>query len=161
VADVDETQLPGMGVRYDFTTEVGERVGVLVHRTGRRDVFLYSADDPDECRATITLRPDDARTLAELLGATRVAEHLAAVQQQVAGLTLEWITVSPASAWAGLSLQEAAIHTETGVSVVALLNGDDVTAAPGADDVLVAGAQVVAIGTPAGLATLNARLSGR
>ncbi|MET0627453.1 MAG: cation:proton antiporter regulatory subunit [Acidimicrobiia bacterium] len=161
MADVDETQLPGMGVRYDFTTELGERVGVLVHRTGRRDVFLYSADDPDECRATITLRPDDARTLAELLGATRVAEHLAAVQQQVAGLTLEWITVSPSSPWAGLSLQEAAIHTETGVSVVALLNGDDVTAAPGAEDVLVAGAQVVAIGTPAGLATLNARLSGR
>src|ERR1700709_2429418 len=99
-----------MGVRYDFTTETCERVGVLVHRTGRRDVFLYSADDPDECRATITLRPDDARTLAELLGATRVAEHLAAVQQQVAGLTLEWIVVSPSSPWAGLSLQEAAIH---------------------------------------------------
>jgi TrkA domain protein len=161
VADVAETPLPGMGVRYDFTTEAGEHVGVLVHRTGRRDVFLYSADDPDECRATITLRPDDARTLAELLGAARVAEHLAAVQQQVAGLTLEWIEVSPTSSWAGLSLRDAAIHTETGVSVVALLNGDDVTAAPGAEDVLVPGAQVVAIGTSEGLAALNARLSGR
>ncbi|HEX5586372.1 MAG TPA: TrkA C-terminal domain-containing protein [Acidimicrobiia bacterium] len=161
MADVAETQLPGMGVRYDFTTEAGEHVGVLVHRTGRRDVFLYSADDPDECRATITLRPDDARTLAELLGATRVAEHLAAVQQQVAGLTLEWILVSPTSPWAGLTLREAAIHTETGVSVVALLDGDSVTAAPGAEDVLVPGAQVVAIGTPEGLKALNARLSGR
>jgi len=161
MADVEETQLPGMGVRYDFTTDEGDRLGVLVHRTGRRDVFLYAADDPDECRATITLRPDDARTLSELLGASRVAEHLAAVQQQVAGLTLEWIPVASTSPWAGLTLREAAIHTETGVSVVALLDGDDVTAAPGAEDVLVAGAQVVAIGTADGLALLRARLAGR
>ena len=160
MADVDETQLPGMGVRYDFTTEEGDHLGVLVHRTGRRDVFVYSAEDPDECAMTLTLRPDDARTLAELLGASRIAEHLAAVQQQVAGLTLEWIRVSPRSPWAGLELQEAAIHTNTGVSVVAILDGDNVTAAPGAEDVLAPGAQVVAIGTPEGLEALTARLSG-
>jgi TrkA domain protein len=160
VADVDETPLPGMGVRYDFTTEEGDHLGVLVHRTGRRDIFVYSAEDPDECAMTITLRPDDARTLAELLGASRVAEHLAAVQQQVAGLSLDWIRVSPRSAWAGLTLRDAAIHTNTGVSVVALLDGDDVTAAPGAEDVLTPGAQVVAIGTAEGLEALGARLSG-
>lgn len=161
MADVDETALPGMGLRYDFTTEEGDRVGVLVHRTGRRDVFLYSREDPDECRATITLRPDDARTLAELLGAARVAEHLAAVQQQVAGLTLDWIRVSPSSEWAGKTLREAAIHTTTGASIVAILDGDDVTAAPGARDVLVPGAQVVAIGTEDKLAVLSEKLTGR
>ena len=160
MADVDETQLPGMGVRYDFTTEDGVRLGVLVHRTGRRDIFVYSAEDPDECVMTVTLRPDDARTIAELLGASRIAEHLAAVQQQVAGLTLDWISVSPKSEWAGLTLREAAIHTNTGVSVVAILHGDDVTAAPGAEDVLTPGAQVVAIGTAGGLEALTARLSG-
>jgi TrkA domain protein len=160
VADVDETRLPGIGIRYDFPTEEGDRLGVLVHRTGRREVFVYSADDPDECRVTITLAPDDARTLAELLGASRVAEHLAALQQRVAGLALDWIEVDPASPWAGLTLEDAAIHTETGVSVVALLDGDDVTAAPGAADVLAPGATVVAIGTPQGLEALAARLSG-
>jgi TrkA domain protein len=160
VADVDETELPGLGLRYDFTTEEGDRLGVLVHRTGRRDVFVYSREDPDECATTLTLRPDDARTLAELLGASRVAEHLAKVQQQVAGLSLDWIRVSPRSEWAGLSLKDAAIHTNTGVSVVALLDGDHVTAAPGADDVLAPGAQVVAIGTPEGLEQLTARLAG-
>jgi TrkA domain protein len=131
-----------------------------VHRTGRRDIFVYSADDPDECAMTVSLRPDDARTLTELLGASRVAEHLAAVQQQVAGLSLDWIEISPQSEWAGQTLSEAAIHTNTGVSIVALLDGDDVIAAPGAEDVLNPGAQVVAIGTPEGLETLTSRLSG-
>lgn len=160
MADVDETQLPGIGIRYDFSTEEGRRLGVLVHRTGRRDVFVYSADDPDECAVSLTLKPDDAHTLAELLGAAKVAEHLAAVQQQVAGLALDWITVDPGSAWAGKKLSEAAIHTETGVSVVAILDGDDVTAAPGADDVLTPGATIVAIGKLDGLEALTAHLSG-
>src|SRR5262249_19167174 len=150
-----------MGARYDFTTEEGDRLGVLVHRTGRRDVFLYSRDDPDECRATITLRPDDARTLAELLGAASIAEHLEAVQQQVAGLTLDWIRVPPDSEWAGQSLPEAGVHTSTGTSVVAIVDGDDAIAAPGADDILVVGAQVVAIGTADGLTALTAKLTRR
>jgi TrkA domain protein len=158
VADVDETQLPGMGIRYDFTTEAGVRLGVLVHRTGRRDVFVYSANDPDECAQTLVLRPNDARTLAELLGASTVAEHLAKVQQQVAGLALDWINVEDGSEFAGKTLQEAAIHTETGVSVVAILDGADVTPAPGADDVLTPGATVVAIGTADGIEDLTRRL---
>jgi TrkA domain protein len=159
VSDVDETQLPGLGVRYDFTTEEGDHLGVLVQRTGRRELFVYSARDPDECLLSVRLRADDARTLAELLGASRVAEHLDAVQQQVAGLTLDWIKVSPTSRWAGLTLQEAAIHTETGASVVALLDGENVTAAPGATAVLAPGARVVAVGTAEGIAALTAGLS--
>jgi TrkA domain protein len=155
VADVDETQLPGMGVRYEFTTEAGVHLGVLVHRSGRRDVMVYSAEDPDECAMTIVLRPDDARTISELLGASRVAEHLAKVQQQVEGLALEWIKVEPGSEYAGKSLSEAAIHSETGVSVVALLDGADVTPAPGADDVLAPGSTVVAIGTSEGIDDLT------
>jgi TrkA domain protein len=134
---------------------------VLVHRTGRRDVFVYSADDPDECEETLVLRPDDARTLAELLGASTVAEHLAKVQQQVAGLSLDWLKVDGGSEFAGKTLSEAAIHTETGVSVVAILDGDNVTPAPGADDVLAPGATVVAIGTADGIEQLTRRLRAR
>jgi TrkA domain protein len=161
VADVDETQLPGMGVRYEFTTEAGVHLGVLVHRSGRRDVMVYSAEDPDECAMTIVLRPDDARTISELLGASRVAEHLAKVQQQVEGLALEWIKVDPNSEFAGKSLSESAIHSETGVSVVALLDGANVTPAPGADDVLEPGSTVVAIGTSDGIEDLTRRLKAK
>jgi len=37
MAGVIETKLPGIGVRYDFRTAAGVAVGVLVHRSGRRD----------------------------------------------------------------------------------------------------------------------------
>ena len=37
MTEVRETQLPGVGVKHDFTTVDGRDVGVLVHRDGRRD----------------------------------------------------------------------------------------------------------------------------
>jgi TrkA domain protein len=75
VAEVEETPLPGIGYRYDFTTADGQRLGVLVHRSGRRELLVYRRDDPDECAQTIDLGRDDARTMAELLGAARFVEH--------------------------------------------------------------------------------------
>jgi TrkA domain protein len=73
---IDETRLPGMGVRHDFTTASGARIGVVTHRGGRREIVLFDEADPDECRASITLDDEDARALADLLGGSQIVEHL-------------------------------------------------------------------------------------
>jgi TrkA domain protein len=91
--EVSETQLPGVGVRHEFTTSQGERLTVLTHRTGRRELAVYDRQDPDRCTTMLHLSPDDTRTLAELLGATHVSESLAAAQQRIEGLAIDWITV--------------------------------------------------------------------
>jgi TrkA domain protein len=159
MAEVQETKLPGVGVRFDFVAASGTPIGVLVHRSGRRDVLVYSRTDASSCEATVQLEPQDANTLAELLGATRIAEELAAVQQDIAGLSIDWISIEPGSEWAGRTLAAAAVHSNTSVSIVALIGTDGAAiAAPGADDVLAAGATAVAVGTADGLADLTARL---
>jgi TrkA domain protein len=158
MADVSETTLPGLGVRYDFETSQGIRIGVLVRRTGRRDLLIYSRDDPDACTAELSLEPDDALALAELLGAPRIAEHLAAVQQHVEGLSIDWLVVEEGAEWAGMALRDARVRTNTGVSVVALIRGDGVIAAPGADDVLEPGATVVAVGSAEGLEAFASKI---
>lgn len=158
MADVEETPLPGVGIRYDFATTAGRRVGVLLHRSGRRDLLLYREDDPDECALAIDLAADEARTLAELLGASRVVEALTALHQDVEGLSIDWIEIDPGSDWAGMTLREAAVHTETGVSVVALIGAQGAVAAPGADAVLEPGATAIAVGTRDGVDALTRRL---
>ena len=72
MTEVQETQLPGVGVRHDFETETGQRVGVVVHRDGRREVLVYDTDDPDACSSMLELSASDTRTVAELLGASQV-----------------------------------------------------------------------------------------
>jgi TrkA domain protein len=151
MSEVRQIDLPGIGVRYEFTTAEGERLGVLVHRSGRRDVLTYRPDDPDECATVLELDAADAQTLVELLGASTVSEHLTQVQQRIEGLAIEWLHIEPDAPWDGVSLGSAQVHTTTGVSIVAIVRGDETVVAPGPDDVLRAGDTVVAVGSPGGL----------
>jgi TrkA domain protein len=160
MSDVQETDLPGIGKRFDFETSSGDRVGVIVHRTGRRDLLLYSRQDPDSCQAVLALSEADVLTLVEVLGGSRITAHLTAVQQEVEGLAIDWIDVDASSQWAGKSLAEAAVHTRTGVSVVAIMRDDGTVPAPAADTVLLPGDRVVAVGTPEGVSQLDRELSG-
>ncbi len=101
MADVRETKLPGVGVRHEFTTENGDDIGVLVHHDGRREILVYDSDDPDKCSSLVSLTAADTRTVSELLGASRVTEAVAAVQQEIEGLAIEWIELTPQSPASG------------------------------------------------------------
>jgi TrkA domain protein len=157
MADVQETQLPGVGIRYDFVTSEGTRVGVLVHRSGHRELLLYDRDDPDACRAVIRLDAEDTRILADLLGASHVSEKLAAMQQ-IEGLTIDWLTLSPSAAAVGRTLRDAALRSETGVSIVAIVRGNETVPAPAPDFTLEPGDTAVVVGTRQGIEQLASLL---
>jgi TrkA domain protein len=154
VADVTEVRLPGVGVRHEYTTAEGERIGVLSHRSGRREIVVYDRDDPDRSRAVLHLSADDTRTLAELLGAPHLSEALASVQR-IEGLAIDWVTVAATSAAAGSTIGEGRYRAVTGASIVAVLHGDTTVPSPGPDQRLEAGDVAVAVGTPEGLARLR------
>lgn len=158
MAEVTETQLPGVGVRYEFTTGDGARVGVLHHHSGRREIVAYDEDDPDVARSVLDLSGDDCRTLGDLLGANQVTEALQAVQQRIEGLTLEWIEIPPHAGIAGCTIGQGELRSRTGASVVAVVRGDTSEPAPGPDFVLQGGDVVVAVGTAPGLELLRRAL---
>lgn len=155
MSEVRETRLPGVGVRHEFTTAGGERVAVLSHRSGRRELVVYDRDDPDVATTVLHLDRDDTRTLADLLGATQVSEALTAVQQQVEGLAIDWIAIPAGSRFADATIADGAFRTRTGASIVAVARGESTIAAPGPDHRFEAGDVVVAVGTPEGLAQLR------
>lgn len=152
--EVNETHLPGVGVRYDVTTAAGDRVGVLIHRLGRRELLVYDRVDPDACVVTVRLDPDEARTLAEMFGAALVSSQVSAMQQRLEGLTIDWLPIDSSSPLAGCSLRDAAIHTRTGVSIVGVVRGDTTIPAPTADFCFETGDIAVSVGTAEGLEKL-------
>ena len=159
MGDVTEVRLPGVGVRHEFTTAEGERVGVLSHRTGRREIVVYDREDPDRCRALLHLSADDTRILAELLGAPHLSEALASAQR-LEGLAIEWVTVAGTSRAAGRTIGEGRYRAVTGASIVAVLRGETTVPSPGPEQRLEAGDVAVAVGTPAGLGQLRELLGG-
>lgn len=159
MAEVFETKLPGVGVRHDFVTEDGDRVGVIVHRTGRREIVVYDSTDPDACSPMLDLSSADTRVLGELLGASQVSQTVGAVQQELDGLAIEWIHMPEGSFGAGRTIEAGQYRTRTGSSIVAIVRGDSTVPAPTPDFRIEVGDTVVAVGTTEGLAALRDHLT--
>lgn len=155
MGEVRETRLPGVGVRHEFTTSSGDDVGVLVHHDGRREILLYDTADPDTCSTLVALSSADARTLSELLGASQVAEVVSAVQQEIEGLAIEWLEVTPDSPVVATTIGDGAYRTKTGASIVAVLRDGQSIPAPEPDFGFLAGDVIVAVGTSEGVAALR------
>jgi TrkA domain protein len=158
VAVVVEVSLPGIGVRYEFVTESGDRVAVIHHRSGLRELVRFERADPDTSHDLLRLGSEDARTLAELLGVSQVAKDLAELEQDVEGLAVDRLPLAVTSPFDGRTIGDTGARTRTGVSVVAVLRGDTAHAAPGPEFGLRAGDRLVVVGTPRGIEQLSALL---
>ena len=158
MAKVEETQLPGVGIRHDFVTKNGERVGVITHRTGRKELLIYDRRDPDACRETVRLDDDDSRTLAELLGGPQVFEGAAPQPHEAEGVTIDWTRVKIASACTGRTLRDAMLPAGTGATVAAIIRGTETIPTPPPDFRLQVGDTAVLVGTPEGINALVAAL---
>ncbi|HEV8651325.1 MAG TPA: cation:proton antiporter regulatory subunit [Actinomycetes bacterium] len=152
--DIQETALPGVGLRHDFTTRAGRQLGVVTHRSGRRDLLLYDRADPDACQEVVQLTDEEADALAELLGAARIVERLADLQQQVEGLAIDWLPIRPGSPYGGRTIADTQARTRTGVSIVAVLRNGSAVPAPAPDFQLQPGDTLVVVGTAPGVRSL-------
>jgi TrkA domain protein len=152
--EIIETHLPGVGVRHEFATSAGERLSVLSHRTGRREIAVYDRGDPDACSAVLHLSPDDTHTLAELLGGSPMSETVTGVQR-LDGVAIDWIRIRAGGALVGTTIGDGRLRTRTGTSVVAIVRGDETLAAPGPEVAFAADDLAVAVGTADGLRLLR------
>lgn len=151
MAEIVETSLPGVGLRHDFLCESGDRLGVITRHSGRRDLLLYTQDDPDAVGESVTLSPDDARLLADLLGGATLVERFNDLRQHIAGLSIDWLPVSETSPFAAQPLGATQMRTRTGVSAIALLRHGTAIPSPGPETVLLAGDTVVVVGLAEGI----------
>ncbi|MGH8792224.1 MAG: potassium transporter TrkA, partial [Stackebrandtia sp.] len=95
--DVERTALPGIGLRYELATERGRHLGVVSHRSGRRELVIYDRSDPDTTAECVVLNGEEANVLAELLGGARIVERLAELERQADGLVSRQVRVHTGS----------------------------------------------------------------
>ncbi len=153
--DVREVLLPGVGLRYEFTSRKGDRIGIIARRSGDFDVVLYPRDDPDQARPVFRLTDEEADAVAQILGAPRIAERFTQLTREVPGLEAGQAVVSPDSPFVDRPLGETRARTRTGASIVAIVRNKDVLASPGPAEVLRARDVLIVIGTGDGIAGIE------
>ena len=157
--DLEETLLPGVGVRYQLRIRSGEVLGIVVQREGGAEVSVYDRRDPDRARDVFRLSAEEADAVAEVLGASRLMQRFADLSKEVPGLQSARFPIRPGSPFDGRSLGDTRARTLTGCSIVAIVRDSDVVPSPTPADQLRAGDVLVAIGSGTGLEQLDRRLS--
>jgi TrkA domain protein len=154
MAEINETRLPGVGIRFDFTTRDGSRVVVVNHHSGRCELLVCSKEDPDACHEVLRLAKEDARALAEVLGQSQVTEEVTSMRLSMQGLTIDWLPVGDESDFAGCSLHDVEHHGAEPASIVAVTRDGVTIPAPPSSFTLKRGDVAVVVGTPAGIEAL-------
>lgn len=157
---LQRTELPGIGVRHELTTNSGDHVGVVNHIDGQRDVVIFDRQDPDACRYSIALTDDEAAALAGLLGTSIVLSQLSDVGEQAHGLRTEQLALPSDSPFIDQPLGKTRARTRTSVSIVAILRGHEVLTSPTPDTVIRTGDVLLAVGTRESLDRLTDVLAG-
>ena len=147
MVDVRRVTLPGVGVLHSFETADGVELAVVAHRTGSSDLVTRPAGGDDDAAMMVRLDEDEAHTLAELLGGTRITESLSGLDQ-IPGLSIDWFHVDYDDHIAGQPLGSMTMRGLPGVTVVAIVRNDTANPAPDEDFKVFPGDTLVVAGAP-------------
>jgi len=138
MSDIRESDLPGIGRKFQIVTRSGDRLTIIVHDDGRREIYHADPDDPDNWISMVTLDDTEARQVAGIVGGLVYRpQSLESVQVALNKLVIEWYRVEPHSPCIGRTIGELEIRRKTGATVIAVIEKDQTQSInPGPDYVI-------------------------
>lgn len=80
---VSRTSVPGVGFIHHSVTRDGQHLGVLVERSGRRQIFAYgNTDDHEEIIARLVLDSDEADYVAGILHSVAISDRIGDLERR-------------------------------------------------------------------------------
>jgi TrkA domain protein len=144
---VEEVALPGVGRKFTITVASGDRLVIVVHNSGKRELQYFEAGEDDEPRAALDLTDEEAREVGAILaGVLFHPEAVGDTQSKLGQKVIEWIKVLPGSRLAGKRVGE--IPLPPGAHLLAVDRpGAPLVPNPGLEVVLEVGDTLVVAGT--------------
>ena len=159
--DVKEHDLPGVGKKFACTTNAGDRMTIIIHNSGPREIYHFEKGEDFPAHA-VRLEDAEARRLGAILGGAyfqpAVADSMEMVLDQ---LSVEWLRVKPDSPLAGRSIGEAGVRQKTGASIIAILRDGRAVPNPQPAEVMRPGDTLMVVGDREQVQDFTALLRGQ
>lgn len=122
MSSISEINLPGIGRKFQIETLSGDRLIVIIHDDGRRELYHYQRNRFDRAVSVLTLTDGEARQIAGIVGGlTYVPKALPTEEVVLDDLVLEWFTIEKGAFCIGKTIREIQARTLTGASIVSLI----------------------------------------
>ena len=148
MSTIREAALPGVGRKFQIETTNGDRLVIVIHDDGTRELYHFTRKAPDRVASVVTLEDAEARQIAGIIGGlTYVPKALPSAEIVLDDLLLEWYTIPAGAACIGATIRALQVRTRSGASIVSIIEPDRVKRInPEADTVLNEGATLILAG---------------
>jgi TrkA domain protein len=148
MSTISESNLPGVGRKFQVETMSGDRLTIVIHDDGKRELYTFSRKNLDRAASVLALTDGEARQIAGIVGGlTYVPKALPSTEVVLENLVLEWFTVPPGAVATGRTIKELSARTRTGSSIVSIIEPNRITRTnPEANTILNEGATLILAG---------------
>ncbi|HEX2202569.1 MAG TPA: cation:proton antiporter regulatory subunit [Longimicrobium sp.] len=158
--DVKEHDLPGVGKKFALNTRGGDRLTLIIHNSGHRELYVFDAGE-DFPTCAVRMEDAEARKLGTLLAGAYFQPTPSESMDMILGqMAVEWLKVRPDSPLAAQTIGQAAVRERTGASIIAILRGGQAVPNPQPGETIAAGDTLVVVGERAQVRRLDALLRG-
>lgn len=143
-----ESDLPGIGRKFQINARSGDKLAIVVHDDGRREMYHFDDTDPDESISMVTLDDSEARRVGAILGGmVYMPKALESVDVAFDEMVFEWFKIEPEAKGAGKTIGDLHIRKKTGAAIIAVIKKDHSKVInPGPDQIIYEGATLVVLG---------------
>lgn len=148
MSSIRETPLPGIGHKFEMITRSGDKLVVIVHDDGRRELYHFYYDDPDDSISMITLDDNEARQISAIIGGMAYRpKALESMEVAFDDLVIEWYKIEPDCWCLGKNIGELNVRQKTGATIMAIIGpGQTKKINPGPEQLIEANMTVVVMG---------------
>ncbi|WP_147532808.1 cation:proton antiporter regulatory subunit [Bacillus marasmi] len=145
---IREIELPGIGKKFEVITKNQEKMVIIIHDDGRRDLYYFDQNDHEEAIASTTLSDTEARQIAGIIGGmTYSPKALETIEIAFDDLVIEWYKIQNGAKAVNQSIGDLKIRENYHITIVAIIkkNNQKINT-PGPETLLEAGDTLVVSG---------------
>jgi len=162
MATIRESDLPGIGRKFQVETRSGDLLMIIVHDSGTRELYHVMPQEPENILSRIALDDLEARQVAGIIGGlTYRPQALEALELPLEEMVIEWYKVESEHAAVDKSIRDLQVRQHTGATIIAVIEPDGTQRInPEPDQIIQQGATLVVIGRREHIQALKQLIGG-